>query len=178
MRHCHRHIVLALCLIAVPAAAADMPQRKPGLWELKMNFAKGVPPQIMQQCTDAQSEKLMNSASGPAVQEVCSKRDISNSGGKMTIDSVCAVGGKNVISHIVVTGSFDSSYVMDINTSSDGPLAPGEMRELNMTMEGKYLGACTADQKPGDMIMPGGVKLNVLDIQKRMQSGGGAAPTR
>ena len=32
------------------------------------------------------------------------------------------------------------------------------------------------DQQPGDMIMPGGVKINVLDIQKRMQGGGAMSP--
>ena len=34
-----------------------------------------------------------------------------------------------------------------------------------MTIEAKWLGACKADQKPGDMIMAGGRKMNIRDLQ-------------
>jgi hypothetical protein len=35
-----------------------------------------------------------------------------------------------------------------------------------MTVEAKWLGACTADQKPGDMIMGNGMKMNINDMAK------------
>ena len=35
-----------------------------------------------------------------------------------------------------------------------------------MTLEAKWLGACKADQKPGDIVMPGGMKMNVKDMEK------------
>jgi hypothetical protein len=172
-------IVVALCLFTIPVAAAELPPRKPGLWELKMNFARNAPPQVMQQCTDASTDKLMHSTSGNSgAPENCSKRDISTSGNQTVIDSVCTVSGKTMISHTVVTGSFDSAYVMNITTKSDGPLAPGEMSELSMTLQGKWLGPCAADQKPGDMIMPGGMKINVIDMQRRMPGGAGGPPAR
>ena len=92
------HLVAALCLAAIPATAAELPPRKPGLWELKMNFAKGAPPQVMQQCTDASTDKLMHSTSGDSgAPENCAKRDISTSGGQTVIDSVCVYGGKTMI---------------------------------------------------------------------------------
>jgi hypothetical protein len=34
-------------------------------------------------------------------------------------------------------------------------------------MAAKWLGPCTGDQKPGDMIMGNGMKFNVLDMQKQ-----------
>jgi hypothetical protein len=34
-------------------------------------------------------------------------------------------------------------------------------------MAAKWIGPCAADQKPGDMIMANGTKINVLDAQKR-----------
>jgi len=34
------------------------------------------------------------------------------------------------------------------------------------TMSAKWLGPCAADQKPGDMIMGNGLKINLLDLQK------------
>jgi hypothetical protein len=38
----------------------------------------------------------------------------------------------------------------------------------NMTIETKHLGACKADQKPGDMIMADGRKVNIVDMQNMM----------
>ena len=41
-------------------------------------------------------------------------------------------------------------------------------------MEGPWLGACKPDQKPGDIIMPGGgFKLNVKDASKLQNLLGG-----
>ncbi|MGZ3409106.1 MAG: DUF3617 domain-containing protein [Xanthobacteraceae bacterium] len=172
-------ILSALCAFATSVAAAELPPRKPGLWELKMNFARNAPPQAMQQCIDAATDKLMRSPSGrPGAEEDCSKRDISTNGDQTIVDSVCTYGGKTMNSHMVITGSFDSSYVMNITTKSEGALAPGEMSELSMTLQGKWLGPCAADQKPGDMILPGGTKMNVLDLQRRGQGGAGGPPAR
>jgi hypothetical protein len=171
-------ILLGFCIAVVavgafPAAAAEMPPRKAGLWELKMIFARNAPPTIMQQCTDAETDKLMHSASGGTGQETCANRDITNVGGQMVIDSVCTIGGKTITSHAVITGSLDSAYVMNVTTKSEGgPLRPGEVGDLNMTLEGKWLGPCKADQRPGDMIMPGGMKMNVRDFQNVRPPGG------
>lgn len=42
-----------------------------------------------------------------------------------------------------------------------------------MTILAKWLGPCVAGQKPGDVMMGNGMKMNVLDIQKM-----GGAPGR
>jgi hypothetical protein len=34
-----------------------------------------------------------------------------------------------------------------------------------MTIEAKWLNACKPDQKPGDMIMANGRKINIVDMQ-------------
>jgi hypothetical protein len=38
--------------------------------------------------------------------------------------------------------------------------------DTNMTIAAKWMGLCTADQTPGDVVMPGGFKMNVKDMQK------------
>jgi hypothetical protein len=38
-----------------------------------------------------------------------------------------------------------------------------------MGIAAKWLGPCKADQKPGDMIMAGGRKLNIRDMLKLQQ---------
>jgi hypothetical protein len=80
-----------------------------------------------------------------------------------TIDFKCTVAGKSATAHSVTTGSLDSAYTMTVTAQSEG-IPNGKMV---MTMDGKWLGPCTADQKPGDVILSNGVKINILEIQKR-----------
>jgi len=156
----------------MPALAAELPSRKPGLWEIKMNFeSRNIPGQTMQQCIDASTDQMMQSGVGASGQNTCSKRDVQRSADSITIDSICTVGGKATGSHAVITGSFDSAYTMTV--TSDSAAAPGG--KSTITMAAKWLGPCTADQKPGDMIMANGTKINVLDMQKK---GGKANPSR
>ncbi len=91
----------------------------------------------------------------------------------MTINSVCTIAGKTMTSHIVVSGSFDNNYTMTITSEGGALPAP-----RTITLEAKWLGPCAADQKPGDMLMSNGIKMNIIDMQKGMRPPGtpGAAP--
>jgi Protein of unknown function (DUF3617) len=167
-----RTIAVLSLMGVMPALAAELPSRKPGLWELKMNFEnRNAPSQTMRQCIDAATDQMMQSSAGPNAQGACSKRDVQRSASTITIDSTCTVGGKTTTSHAVITGSFDSAYNMTV--TSDSAAAPGG--KSTMTMDAKWLGPCAADQKPGDMIMANGTKINILDMQKR---GGPPNPAR
>jgi hypothetical protein len=175
---CYPAIVVALLASASPAFALDMPTRKAGLWELKMEFqGRNLPAQLMQQCTDADSDKLMTFNFGGAAERNCQKRDIQSTGGTITVDSVCQFGEATTTSHAVVSGDFNSAYTVQINSTRQGgrPIpgaAPGG--ESHMTIAAKYLGPCANGQKPGDIMMGNGMKMNVLEIQKM----GGAPPQR
>jgi Protein of unknown function (DUF3617) len=163
----------ALCLIAAtPAAALDLPARKAGLWEVKMTFeGRNLPPQAMQQCIDAATDKAMNSFSGGLHQSMCSKQDVKKLGNTIVVDSVCEIAGATTTSHAVVTGDFNSGYTVKVTSKRSGGRAiPGMSADgtTNMTIEAKHLGACKAGQKPGDMIMAGGHKINILDMQKML----------
>ena len=82
-------------------------------------------------------------------------------------DSVCNFGAGTTTSHGVVAGDFNSAYTVKINSKREGgPAIPNMPAETNMTVEAKWLGACKADQKPGDIIMANGMKMNVSDMQK------------
>lgn len=163
-------VLLVAFAAAAPALALDMPTRKAGLWELKMNFeARNIPPQVMKHCTDAATDKLMNADFGGSNKQNCSKQEMKNSGGTITIDSVCTFGGATVTSRALVTGSFDSAYKVDVtSTRSGGMSAPGATpgAPTHMVIDAKYIGACAAGQKPGDVIMENGMTMNVLDMQK------------
>jgi hypothetical protein len=153
---------------AMPALAAEMPARKAGLWEIKTSLEnRGGAGMTIQQCIDAATDQMMMSSAGPLAQAVCPKRDIQRSGDTVTIDSTCTFMDKTATTHAVITGSLDSAYTMTVTTQSD-VMQGGQM---TMTMAGKWLGACAADQKPGDMMM-GGIKMNILEMQKFAPSQG------
>ena len=158
---------------ALPAVAAELPTRKAGLWEVKMSFEnRNGAGQSIQQCIDPATDQAMQSSTGPPAQAACSKRDIQKSGDTVTIDSTCTVAGKTATSHAVITGSLQSAYTMTVTSESDA-LPSGKM---TMTMAAKWLGPCAADQKPGDMIMGNGFKMNILEMRKRGPSQGVPLP--
>ncbi len=161
-------VIAVTLLFAAPALAQDLPSRKPGLWEMKMGFeGRGLPAQTVRQCVDQATDKRMQASFGGLTQEACSKKDIKNVGGTITMDSVCNLGMGTTTSHAVVTGSFDSAYTVKMSsTSTGGPAIPGMKAggETNITIEARRVGDCEAGQKPGDMIMANGMKINVLNM--------------
>lgn len=166
----HRLPLIALCAIAAsPAAALDMPTRRAGLWELTMTFEnRNMPPHTMQQCIDAATDKQMQSMGSSMGQNTCSKQDVQQVGNTIVVDSVCQMGPMTTTSHGVITGDFNSAYTMkSTSRMTGGPAVPGMPADgaTNMTLDAKWLGACKADQKPGDMIMADGRKMNIRDLQ-------------
>lgn len=153
--------------LASPAVALDMPPRKAGLWELKMNVAGQATPQPIQHCIDAATDKQMNTMGAGMRADQCSKQDVQRSGNTITIDSVCNFGMGTTTSRAVVTGSLDSAYTVNVKSKREGgPAVPGMPAETTMTIEAKWMGPCKADQKPGDMIIGNGMKMNINDMSK------------
>jgi len=129
----------------VSASAAELPARKPGLWEIKMSFEnRNVPAQSLKQCVDAGSDKLMQAGAASYGQSSCSKRDVQRSGNTTTIESTCTIAGKTTNARVVITGSLDSAYTMTMTSAGDA--VPGG--RSTMTIAATWLGPCTPGQKP------------------------------
>jgi hypothetical protein len=162
---CLGSCLLAL-LPALDAGAVEMPLRKAGLWEMKLvRTGSPLPEVTMQHCTDETTDKDMATASSPMSKEICSKRDIEQTATGYVTDSVCSVAGMSMTSHSEITGDFNSAYTVKTTTHSERGVA-GLPRDATTTIEAKWLGACKPDQKPGDIVMPGGFKLNIKDAEK------------
>ena len=155
-----------LALPAVPGAQAlELPPRKAGLWEMKMARTGGSMPEMtMQHCTDASTDKQMRTALIPG-KETCSRQDTEKTATGYVTDSVCSVTGLTITSRVEITGDFNSAYTVKAVSRTEG--APsGVPRDATTTIEAKWLGPCKADQKPGDIVTPGGIKMNVGDLDK------------
>jgi hypothetical protein len=151
---------------AANAGAVDLPVRKPGLWEMKvLHTGSPAPEMTMQHCTDETTDKDMSTAVSPMAKEICSKQDIQKTATGYVTDSVCGIAGMSIKSHADIIGDFNSAYTVKSTSHSEGGPA-GVARDSTTTIEAKWLGACKADQKPGDIMMPGGMKINLKDMEK------------
>jgi hypothetical protein len=161
---------LAACLLALlpaqGAGADQLPMRKTGLWEMKIAKVGSLLPEMtMQHCTDETTDKEMSAVFSPMSKEICSKRDIETTETGYVSDSVCSDGGLSMTSHSDITGDFNSAFT--VKSTSHVERGPGGVPHDDIvTIEAKWLGACKPDQKPGDVVMPGGFRINPKDAQK------------
>jgi hypothetical protein len=97
--------------------------------------------------------------------EICAKNAVTPTAGGWKIESECDFGemGKNVTTG-TVTGDFSSRYVMKATTTTTGAKMVQANGTQSMEMTATWEGACPADMKPGDMTLPGGMKMNLNDI--------------
>jgi hypothetical protein len=153
-------------LPAYHACADELPIRKAGLWEMKvMRTGSPMPDMTMQHCTDETTDKEMSTAFSPMSKEVCSKKDVQKTATGFVSDSVCGLAGVSISSHSEIVGDFNSAYTVKTTSHSEG--GPAATKGDHETMiEAKWLGACKPDQKPGDIVMPGGMKINLHDMDK------------
>jgi hypothetical protein len=160
---------LGCCLPTLVAAATanaeDLPIRKAGLWELKVvRVGSALPDMTMQHCTDETTDKDMNNMVSPMAKQICSKQDVQKTATGYISDSVCSLGGGSLTSHSEIVGDFSSAY--SVTTVSHADKGPANLRDSTTKIEAKWLGDCKPGQKPGDIVMPGGFKLNVKDAEK------------
>ena len=155
-----------LLALSSAALAEDLPIRKAGLWEMKIVKVGGsVPEMTMQHCTDSTTDKEMNNSVSPIAKQICTKQDVRKTATGYVTNSVCSVAGVSMTTHAEIVGDFNSGYTVTSTTHSDkGP--NGKPLDAATKIEAKWVGDCKPGQKPGDILMPGGFKLNVRDAEK------------
>ena len=154
--------------IAAAAMAQGMvvPARKPGFWEQTMTMETGRGMTMKSQlCTDATVEKKMSVMGQGMASSNCSQTNMRKTPTGFAFESTCNVAGHTTVSSGVVTGDFQGGYHMDISSTSNPPIAG--KGESKMHIDAKWLGPCPAGRKPGDMVMPGGMVVNVANMGGR-----------
>ena len=160
-------VAAALALATLAANAADLPRRKSGLWEIATANQQGQP-FAAQMCVDQKTDDLTRQLAGVGV--TCSKQNVRReSATRYVIDSVCQFGESTATSRAVFTGSFESKYDVDITAKYVPPMMG--MSEGRSTINARWISACKPGQRPGDIILPNGMTMNVLQPQ-------GQAPKR
>jgi hypothetical protein len=160
--------VLFCAFIFLPAVvfAEELPLRKSGLWEVK-TVMQGIPEQVAKHCSDAETDAKMMGAEkgmGSKGEADCKQKEIRKEGSSFIAEVECKMGETKMISKSVFSGDFNSNYQGTVTIKTEPPMMG--MGEQTIKMSGKWIGPCEAGQKPGDIIMPGGMKMNILSMGK------------
>ena len=161
-------LALLACILSTAADAADMPKRKPGLWEIQMRMDNAPSMGPVQQCIDRDTDNLVQQDARKQKND-CSVMDAKTSGNRVTVHSVCKMENSVATTDGVFEGNFETGYKGTLKTRYAPPYHG--MSESNMTQEARWLGPCKPGQKPGDVIMPnmGGVNVQQMMNDPKMQ---------
>lgn len=163
MRILHTLTFLMVATLGLPALAADeFPKLKSGQWEMQMIDTKGAPPTKTTMCTDDAVQKELIAMGTGMQKEMCSKNDVRREGSRVISTSECKIGESTIITKAVMTFTGDAAYRTEIDSTYSPPFMG--LKNQKTTMEGKHVGACRDGLVPGDMILPGGQKMNLKNI--------------
>lgn len=160
--------VAALAFVSTLARGDTLPQRKEGLWELVSTTPDSKrPPMTQRICLDRETDALLNKMGLMVGKQVCSKSEFHVSGNRVTTRAVCDLGASQLTSEGVITYSGDSSFRNEIHGRFQPAMAG--VSETHTVQEGKWVGACPAGMKPGDLVMTPGasgreIKMNLRDM--------------
>ena len=167
-------LFLVLILAAALAQAQDVSKRKSGLWEIKSSDLRNEKKTYeFQMCIDQATDDALQHLNGAVRKETCKVNKVQRSGDQTTVDAVCSLSKTTAKTHAVFTGKFDSAYKVESKSTFDPPLRG--KTDATTTMEARWLGPCAADQKPGDVVLANGKKVNANDQAKAKSSFGGGA---
>ncbi|HYE42250.1 MAG TPA: DUF3617 family protein, partial [Caulobacteraceae bacterium] len=119
-------------------------------------------------CLDEETESRMAIWGGQVTNDMCSQNRVSRKpDGSIEFSSVCDMGsGGRTTSQGTATGDLTSNYVVKVQSTTTGATVPQMNRSSNMTIASRRVGACEPGQKGGDMMMPGGVTINMNDMPR------------
>ena len=148
-----------------PAAAADIPTLKSGLWEVTRSGGGAQGKNVTTMCLDEATQAQMRDFGLGMAKDMCSKNDMRNEGNRLLTNATCNLGNTVMKTQSVMTFTNANSYHTEINASYDPPMF--NMKESKTVLDGKWMGACKPGQKPGDMTLENGQTVNMQQMMKK-----------
>lgn len=148
--------------VSVPALAAvfDPPPRKPGLWTLTNTVAGRTLSSRM--CLDAAADKKLT-VIGQTGGKGCSVLDMTRTPDGMKFHSVCkGASGITMTTDGAIKGDYSRSYTLTADTTTTGASISMLNKTSHMQIVASWTSPCAPGQKPGDMILANGMKVNIL----------------
>ncbi|MFL5297200.1 MAG: DUF3617 domain-containing protein [Phenylobacterium sp.] len=148
---------------ATPAAAvapAGPPAPKAGLWE--QTIASDQMHQTMKMCLGEPAEQKAKWWGGDARHSDCAEQRVTpRVGGGWDIHAVCqGPDGTKIATDGSATGDFGGHYHVEMTAVTTGSPMPQANGAHKMAIDSAWKGPCPAGMKPGDMEMPGGMRIS------------------
>jgi len=148
-----------------PAASpAGPPSRKAGLWT--QSIVSDKMQQTIKMCLDAAADAKMKwwGSSQAGRSASCTEEKVTpRLGGGWDFHSVCRTGATGTVtSDGSAMGDFGSHYKVEVNTVTAGSTMQQANGPRTVSIEATWEGPCPADMKPGDIELPGGMRLNAM----------------
>lgn len=180
-------LLVGVCASVFSAQAQNdprtaLPARQSGAWEVIIqNNAPAVPgqiapanpkPQTLQQCTSADVEPIMLLSMVPG-QSNCKAIAVENKKNtdgseEYHIATQCFSHDLRIDADVTLWGDLSTMYSGAYRVEYEG--LP-ERNTGQVEFQARRLGRCQAGQRPGDMLLPIGITVNVVDDVRRVESG-------
>jgi hypothetical protein len=145
------------------APEQTFPKRKAGLWQIKAAGLEqaGMPPTLfcVGEVTDSANHHIDRK---PGILGSCTLGAFKQAQGGWLAESICKDSRTTIKSQAVLTGDLNTEYRIDTLVTYLPPIA-GTRKTDQDSLIAKLLGACAANQKPGDLVVPGMGTLNLTD---------------
>jgi hypothetical protein len=130
-----------------------------------------IPPTVEKVCLDAATDQLLYRFAAGASAKLCTRVDMHTlPGGKVVVDTQCKIGNTLASSHGMTTMSGDTAYHTETAIHYEPALL--DKADVTSTQDAKWIGACPAGMKPGDIelaptaMMPVPMKMNLNEMFK------------
>jgi hypothetical protein len=157
-----------------PSFAQDLRiYRKAGMWEqTSVDISSGGQGPLLSMCTDEAFEQrfpLPNSQITSLLKGLgasnCTEVNPQKIPGGFRFELTCNVVGRPIHMATSVIGDFNSAYSAETVSVIDGKMQPSTRMSFRRT------GACPANRKPGDIVMPGGHVMNFYVLERGANQG-------
>lgn len=159
-----RLAVATLGCLYLCSALAQVPSRKSGLWA-ESETSSFFPGQVTKavHCIDSITDRLdleMRDGSDPGS---CGQATATRKGEELKIEKRCKRQDSVTEVVAIIRGDLNSKYEAQFVTRY---VPPYEGRsELRGTLNARWTGPCPPGQRPGDVILENGTKMNLIDIR-------------
>lgn len=137
---------------ASPQSPDPFPHRRAGLWE-QHTIVAGAPAAVSKLCMDQATEAVLIGGGAQTARADCPVFQSQTVGTATISDATCKKGDLTVSTHTVGTFVGDTQFHLDVRSHSTGVNAP---LDSAVSIDGTWTGACPANMKPGDLMLPNG----------------------
>lgn len=149
-----------------PRKVYETPDRKAGLWKQTTTAAGMGDVPTVHLCLDAATDKKMAWWGQQGMRANCPQNEVTrNADGSWSFQSVCeSPGGTKTTTKGQVSGDFQARYHVEAQNTTVGAPRPEMNGSRAVTMDAEWVGECPANMRPGDLQLPDGSLVNMVEL--------------